>query len=294
MTELYHACDCDDIKTIKQLLSNGADIDEMFMENDTGAMTTCLISSCYTGCYKMTKILLENNANVHIRDNMQNNAMHYACFYGDIEIVKLLLKYGASLKCEDRNGCNGLHIAVKYGCIELVKYALKNGIGVDETNNDESTSLHIACYQNVSIFFKLIKLLIKNGSNVNLFNRYGDTPLRISCNNNDYLTCRLLLDNNANINEIYYDGNTPFHVACNGKNYMIPKMMINKYPNMDLKKRNNNGETPYALAEKNDNHEVCTLLRKTMLKRLYIYSLIVQHDVFKHHIVKKTMSDFMK
>jgi len=74
-----------------------------------------LIKMCKAGNLDMAKLLLDNGADVHARDD---DALRYASLNGHTDIVKLLIDNGA-----DIHACNddALILASYYGHTEVVK-----------------------------------------------------------------------------------------------------------------------------------------------------------------------------
>ncbi len=87
-----------DITTINVLIRNGMDINDTFGYN-------ALISAIMENHYEITKLLLENGANINYHGFMTKDSdkyywtpLIYAVHYDYRDIVKLLLEFGADVK----------------------------------------------------------------------------------------------------------------------------------------------------------------------------------------------------
>lgn len=72
------------------------------------------------------KSLVENGANVNIKNNYSYTPLRLAVARQDIDSVKLLIELGADINAEDNEGNTVLDIAAKNGHKELVEQILKN------------------------------------------------------------------------------------------------------------------------------------------------------------------------
>lgn len=127
--------------------------------------------------------------------------------------------------------------------------------------------------------------IISNGYDVNTMSAYKTTPLHQACFCGNTDIARLLLSNGAKVNEKDVRGNTPLHKACINNQYEIVKLLLNNSANIYAK--NNEGITPIMMAQRFKRNNITECLEKENKKRIYILSLIVQNDVFKHYIAKK-------
>ena len=71
------------------------------------------------GHKEIVKLLLQNGADVNIKDDKQGSPLHYASLKGHSEIAKLLLLYGADVECQLSNKVTPLILASEKGLGEL-------------------------------------------------------------------------------------------------------------------------------------------------------------------------------
>ena len=171
-TSLYRAVRSDSIKIVDILLKNGAkpSIDII----DTSQFYSCLHLAVLNKSNTIIKLLIDNGANINIKDSKSQTPLHHAVSQGSLEIVKLLIKSGADISSKTINGQTPLHFAVSQGSLEIVKLLIESGANISLTNNYGQTPLHIAAKKKDSL--AMIKLLIKSGAEISPEDNYGHTP----------------------------------------------------------------------------------------------------------------------
>ncbi|XP_062566082.1 uncharacterized protein LOC134228439 [Saccostrea cucullata] len=78
-----------------------------------------------------TKLLLENGADVNLKDKESISALHYACLAQHHEEVVLLIEYGADINARDVAGSTPLHYACNNFDEQTVDILLNNGADVN-------------------------------------------------------------------------------------------------------------------------------------------------------------------
>jgi ankyrin repeat protein len=92
-------------------------------------------------------------------------------------IVSLLLENGANVNVKDEDGCTPLHFASMEGQDAVVSLLLENGADVNAKNDYGNTPLHKAGYNGHEA---VVSLLLEKGADRNITNYYGKTPLQIA------------------------------------------------------------------------------------------------------------------
>lgn len=59
---------------------------------------------CFKGYYDLAKLLVENGANVNVKNSMGGTALIYAATFNKLEIAQLLLENGADKSVKDNRG----------------------------------------------------------------------------------------------------------------------------------------------------------------------------------------------
>jgi FOG: Ankyrin repeat len=116
----------------------------------------------------------------------------------------------------------------------------------------------------------LVKLLLNNGANPNRWNsESGYTVLSLSCSLNNYDISKLLIESGA---EVDGEGDTGFGYihypllhAVESDNIKLVQLLIDNNCTIDI--NDNQGGTPFTIAENNENQEILDLLTKTISLR---------------------------
>ena len=115
---------------------------------------------------KTTKLLIENGADVNIRNKTGGTLLHIT---NNFQIVKVLIENGADINARNNYGQTPLHW-IRNDNLEIAKLLIESGADVNAKNNKGNTPLH-----NVWNIEKA-KLLVDSGADVNARNKQGQTP----------------------------------------------------------------------------------------------------------------------
>jgi ankyrin repeat protein len=125
------------------------------------------------------------------------------------EIAAVLIENGANVNLKNESGSTALMIAVSNGMLDFVKLLIKHGADVNALDVESNSSLHIACNTMIDNF-EIVKMLIESGAKVNSRDKEGRTPLMIAslgdfceggeCYPSNKRIIRLLLKYGADLN----------------------------------------------------------------------------------------------
>jgi len=106
---LFESCGLGDVKTVKELLDAGADI-----ETRCAWGSTPLTWACVHGNTEIVKLLLERGSCINVKNNSNWTPLLYACLNWKKEVIMLLLEYGADINAYDNYGksCLGYNVSV--------------------------------------------------------------------------------------------------------------------------------------------------------------------------------------
>lgn len=113
---VHSAASAGDVELLKQLLEQGANVDEVDEEG-----RTALHFACGYGELDCARVLLDKSAKLDSVDNNKNTALHYAAGYGQAESVKLLLEAGADRTAKNMDGKTALEVAQLNDQADVVK-----------------------------------------------------------------------------------------------------------------------------------------------------------------------------
>lgn len=105
-------------------------------------------------------------------------SLHYACSKNHLKIVELLIDNGAQLNVRDKYGHTPLHRAASLGHEKIVHLLLcQPTINIDVQDNEGNTPLHLACEDGSN---SVAISLVKKGANLTIQNQQEKTPLELT------------------------------------------------------------------------------------------------------------------
>jgi ankyrin repeat protein len=223
-TPLMYACLVENIENVKLLVEHHADVN-VFGKNRITALyfsynnadivdylikqganinakvasgRTPLMIAVSKGKYPAVQKLLENGADLSLRDETGFSAMHFACGqpYSDDskisvspELLELLIKSGANVDITDFIGLTPLMVATREGLNNLVTILIEQGVNINQQDSHGFTALFFAAYNNST---DILKNLVNHNADINIVDFEGVTPLKYAIMNNskesiDYL-----------------------------------------------------------------------------------------------------------
>ncbi|XP_069595056.1 ankyrin repeat domain-containing protein 11 [Ranitomeya imitator] len=114
---------------------------------------------------------------VNKRNERGETRLHRAAIRGDARRIKELINEGADVNVKDFAGWTALHEACNRGYYDVAKQLLAAGAEVNTKGLDDDTPLHDASNNG---HFKVVKLLLRYGGNPHQSNRRGETPLKVA------------------------------------------------------------------------------------------------------------------
>lgn len=174
-TAYQWALDRNDLNIARMLVRAGADVNSKSSKSGR----TALHLATAENKVELTKYLLSNGADVHLRDNSDRTALQDTVNRCNLEIAKILIEAGADVNTKTRTGKSTLHLAANVNDIVLVQFLLSRGACVNEKDDLELTPLHYACWNfySTNLITKLIEYLLEHGADVNALDRNNSTPL---------------------------------------------------------------------------------------------------------------------
>ncbi|XP_048861369.1 ankyrin repeat domain-containing protein 22-like [Brienomyrus brachyistius] len=160
----------DDIHRVAQLMN--ADPRNLNVQDDLFGDTP-IIAACKRGNVKTVKYLLDQNADVEIRNKKQRTCLHYAARhtfsfldYLIIVILMPVMLIGYLIMMEKRNKN-----------ATLMKVILNTNVDINGVDCKGNTGLHYACQRKSD---RLIPLLLQKNADPSIRNQDNETPLDIA------------------------------------------------------------------------------------------------------------------
>jgi hypothetical protein len=93
------------------------------------------------------RLLSIRNINVNVKDDGDGwTPLHWAALNGHVEITRLLLQNGAEVNAESNGGWTPLHWAASQGYIDILHLLVENGADLEAQSNNGGRALHFAAY----------------------------------------------------------------------------------------------------------------------------------------------------
>ena len=116
LKEFYDACLDGMLDRVRELCSNGVDVNFNFEERK---YRTGLQGAAANGRVRIVKVLLQNGADVNAVNKDKLTPLHRAAEKGHVNVAKVLLQNGADVNAVDEEMTTALHHAAEYGWIRL-------------------------------------------------------------------------------------------------------------------------------------------------------------------------------
>ncbi|MBX9890147.1 MAG: ankyrin repeat domain-containing protein [Amoebophilaceae bacterium] len=179
--------------------------------------------------------------------------------------AEVLIGNGADLFAVNEMGESIMHYAVRSNDRISLQHLIDHGVGMDSTNNSGNTPLYDLYNSNFHghyPFYNGVGTPPNAGPDFALTTQNGGTPFHLlahfcsSFGLNEVIT--RLIEKGFNINAQNNLGNTPLHNAVTGGRASIVNDLLQYQPSIDVK--NNNQETPLALAHRLNKRNIVQLL----------------------------------
>ena len=105
---------------------------------------TPLHRAAWEGHEEVTRLLIQNKAEVDVKGDYDQTPLHYASIYGREKIAETLLQNKANPNSRDSNQNTPLHTAAYWGYPKVVEVLFNHGVDKTLKNNDNETALQVA------------------------------------------------------------------------------------------------------------------------------------------------------
>jgi ankyrin repeat protein len=140
------------------------------------------------------KILLDNSADVNVKNKSALTPLHFAAFRGKLDSVEELIKRGANIDAIDESNLTPLFYSIQAKHPEVTKFLLEKGANVDDGEE-------LLCQAARSDLPECIVLLLERGVSVNAKDSSGKTALNYASFNGNSCV-KVLLEKGADPNSV--------------------------------------------------------------------------------------------
>ncbi|XP_035677366.1 death-associated protein kinase 1-like [Branchiostoma floridae] len=260
-----------DVQTVLRGLEAGVDVK---VKRDWGwrDQTSLHVASRH-GHTKVAELLIQNGADLEVRDREDLTSLHVASKHGQTEVVELLIRHGVDLEAKDYEQSTPLHLAAARGHTGTCELLIRSGAEVMAKHQDQPTTLHRAATGGHAGTCELLirygadvnavgdevqstplheaayrghtgtcELLIRSGADVMARDRRQSTPLHEAAAEGHTGTCELLIRFGADVTARDQDQNTPMHWASHKGDFGTSELLIRS--GAEVTARNKGGKTP--------------------------------------------------
>jgi hypothetical protein len=136
----------------------------------------CAINGLTTSVKSLLSI---RNINVNVKNDWNGSTpLHYAAANGHIEIARLLLQNGADVDVKNNNGYTPLHWAAEQDNVDILHFLVENGADLEAQSNSGRRALHSAAFNGDLPFIQ--ELISRYHVDINARDNYRRTPLRLA------------------------------------------------------------------------------------------------------------------
>jgi ankyrin repeat protein len=170
---------------------------------------TPLGKAALDGLYRITKLLLDNNARI-------GNLLFELVQTDEKEIVQLLVERGARIDDFNALQQQPLALAVQAGQIDNIKYLIERGANLDNVDSFGNTLLHHAINNETESNLDVVKLFISTKADISKAdkqNSEGQTPLHVAVSVCNEFVTEFLIGKGADGTVQDLMGRTPLLIA---------------------------------------------------------------------------------
>ena len=232
-TPLMIAADYKNLNAVEFLLRHGAIVDLQDKCNKSSLYREVESASLRGDTsFDVVSCLLNQGADINAPMNGKYTPLMRACRFQHVRLVNFLLQQGANVHLKDKDGKTALHFACENLCCkpascDLLNCLTENGADINALRKDNVTPLMVA---SINGNVDQITFLIKRGANVHLQDKNGDTALHHAArnmNNSLEIVCALTAAGASQM--CNNQGLTPLLVASStGNNAAVEELLKNQ------------------------------------------------------------------
>ena len=128
-----------DLEKLRDCIESGIPVDHADPAGETP-----LFHIIGAGSGKAFQLLLENDANVRLRDDQGNTTLHKAVTFGRSDFAERLIERGLNIDATNKVGATALHYAVRSANLGMVNFLVERGAIIGVRDAKGSTPAEVA------------------------------------------------------------------------------------------------------------------------------------------------------
>ena len=223
-TPLMVAVEKEQLGAVRFLLNQGADVN---LKDDYGF--TALHVAAVSSMYEVVICLVENGADVNAVNLRDVTPLMMACDDDStMDVVRYLMRRGADMHLKDVDGFTALLYAITSDsdfALDILRFLIQKGADVNTRNLEEATPLMLASWNG---YLDKVKFLIEQGADVDAQDENGGTALHYAASTDEPSPAQIvntLLIAGAS-HQSNTSGLTPLLTACNSRSVDVVEYLI--------------------------------------------------------------------
>lgn len=211
------------LEMFEQLVINGADLSHV--TNNHGNL---LINAARSENFAIVSYLLQNGADVNVKDDLGHTAFQYIItpYDRNRELVELFLSKGADINTKDASGGKSLMFyAIESESATRIEFL--KGLGADINTLDNSGRRPSVDDP------EIIRLIIEEGANMNALDDRDDSYLCEAISDEDLELAHYLVNKGADVNVGCYFSEPPLVKAVEKGNLTLVRFLVENGANVD-------------------------------------------------------------
>ncbi len=263
---MFDAAARGDVAAVAAGLDKGFDPKAVLNGNPLLHVPICVGQGTESDRRAIVELLIDRGADPEQPDANGWTALLAACDKTDDVMIRLLLERGASATAKDNKGWSAIHyLTYRRADLELFRLLVDAGANIEHRSTAEgNTSLMIAADRGDA---PRVHTLLGLGANPSFARKDGLTALHMAANKGQVDISRWLLDAGANADAIGGQmGCAPLHLAAAGGHLALVELLLER--GADVVSVDNNGYTPFAVANGTGFFEIGALLQEHEVRNL--------------------------
>ena len=212
---------------------------------------------------QMLVTLVQYGINIDLQDVYGNTALLNACTFGNIHVIKLLLELNADVHLRRGDGYTLLHELCLWECFRLknkvllkecFQVLLNKGLEINATALNGQTPLHITCQASEST--EMLELLISLGADIHAKDSWGKLPAH-DCKN-EFLN--IFIQHGIDINSQDLNGQTILMCAVKESKKDIVETLVKAKASPNLREKCGRSALHFLSDKNEDVYEILKLL----------------------------------
>lgn len=257
----------DEPKLVYLFIGKGLNPNSTFFTHkpsDGHSSGTVLTWAARKGYVTLVQVLINNGADISLRDDSGCTPLTWAARGGHATIVQVLIDNGADINLQDDAGCTPLSRAAEFNHKGTVTLLIACGAEINFPFNNYAP-LQIASIRGNK---EIKELLLKHGArwtpSIEERDHKGRTPLLLAVEEGNNKRVKLLIDHGASLDTRDHASRTPLMQAAEKGNEAVVETLLRCGANHEL--RDADGVDALGLAIKNGHFTVADLLLDSFKK----------------------------